>query len=289
MGHVRRDADDAATILEPLEALVATYGGPPPGPHLPPPAEEPRGRRDAGSPSSPSGPGAGDGVVEEQPFRPTLRPPTPRLLLLDDGVAAEGELVRLRDQVTIIGRSDGQIRLPHDPLVSGRHAEIVRDGTPTAPRWILRDLASANGTFVRCIATVLRPDRLVLIGSRRFRFETPGAGSPGADADTRLATAAEWPADLWPVLVEASDSAAPIRLRLHGPQLLLGRPGFGNQLELDDPLLAGRHARISYDATGAWRLEALPSKNGIWAQIGAIRLATMGRFQCGEQRFLFMI
>jgi pSer/pThr/pTyr-binding forkhead associated (FHA) protein len=69
----------------------------------------------------------------------------------------------------------------------------------------------------------------------------------------------------------------------------MGRPGCGNQVEIDDPCLAERHARIVCDSQGRWHLEALPSKNGVWVQVSAIRLTAVCRFQVGEQRFLFTI
>jgi hypothetical protein len=33
----------------------------------------------------------------------------------------------------------------------------------------------------------------------------------------------------------------------------------------------------------------LPSVNGVWAQVTAVQLAGVCRFQIGEQRFLFVV
>jgi hypothetical protein len=49
------------------------------------------------------------------------------------------------------------------------------------------------------------------------------------------------------------------------------------------------HAQIIQQPGGIWRLEAKPSKNGVWAQVRSIPLTRSYRFQCGEQRFLFVI
>lgn len=202
---------------------------------------------------------------EERGFRPTIRPPVPRLTILDDGEAATGETLRLRDGVTVIGRTEGQVRLPHDPLVSARHAEIVRSGPTRACEWLLRDAGSSNGTFVRCQRALLRPDRLLVLGGRRFRYRPPG------------------------VLVEAAQGDGALEIMLSGTEITLGRPGCGNTVAIDDPLLAARHARFMGDASGGWQIEALPSTNGIWVQVLAVRLTADCRFQVGEQQFLFQV
>jgi len=228
----------------------------------------------------------------EEAYRPEIRPLVPKLVLLDDGEQAVGETRWLREQATVIGRSEGEIRLSHDPLVSGRHAELVREGTTRPHRWLLRDLGSANGTFVRCSRTPLRTGGIIILGSRRFRFRPPPARE-GADADlpngTVMADVAGLNASLWPALVETTQAREPLEIILSGPDLSLGRAGHRNTIEIDDPLLAATHARIRRQHSGQWMLEALPSVNGIWVQIQAIALAPVSRFQVGEQRFLFLL
>jgi hypothetical protein len=93
----------------------------------------------------------------------------------------------------------------------------------------------------------------------------------------------------WPTLVELGPAAAGLELRLAGHDLTIGRPGHGNAVEITDPLLAERHARVLCDPAGRWVLEALPSVNGVWAQVTAVQLAGVCRFQIGEQRFLFVV
>ncbi len=229
--------------------------------------------------------------VHEFPFRPVVRPPVPRLVLLDDGDQMIGEVVRLRDGVTLIGRSEGHVTIPHDPLVSLRHAEIVRDGSGRVARWVLRDLSSANGTFVRCGRALLRPDRLLMIGSRRLRFRPADDAVPaaGAQAGTVLADVSAPDRSAWPALVETAQNANGRSLVLSGTDVFLGRRGCGNAIELDDPQLASRHARVFRGATGAWTIEALPSLNGVWVQVVEVELASPCRFQIGEQRFVFVV
>ena len=236
----------------------------------------------------------------EQSYRPVIRPPTARLTILDDGEAADGETIRLRDQTTLIGRFEGKITLPHDPLVSARHAEIVRDGDKPPYRWLLRDLQSTNGTFVQCTKTILRPGRILILGSRRFTLQQPQkqsqssihmASTPGSGTGTLLFEDAQHalPRDeAWPSLVETTTSDARLEFPLQRPSLAVGLPGYGNDIELNDPTIAHHHARIFRDAHGVWHIEAIPSKNGVWVQVEAICLAKKTRFQCGEQRFLFV-
>lgn len=275
--------EEGGTVLEPVAHLRATDA----------PAESRFAgtRVEARSGGAPASPAVVVASVVESPFRPAIRPPVPRLTLLDDGDGVNGEMIRLREAVTLIGRTDGQIRLPHDPLVSGRHAEIVREGAVRPHRWVLRDLGSANGTFVRCSRTVLRPECLILLGGRRFRFrpaqkspEPAGMGTLAVDARAFRGGAGGWPS-----LCEMGQAADALELKLVGGDLTIGRPGRGNALEIDDPMLAERHARVILDSAGRWVLEALPSLNGVWAQVAAVELASVCRFQIGEQRFLFLI
>lgn len=226
--------------------------------------------------------------IGEEPFRPRLRPGVPQLTLLDDGEVIQGETIRLRDAVTLIGRTEGAIRVPHDPLVSSRHAELVREGTKDSYRWVLRDLGSSNGTFVRCGKTVLCPERLLLLGSHRLRFQMPEAAAKPTEEPLRTL-----PIDTQavlqqgcPTLVETTGTR-PLTIFLSKAVLTVGRPGFGNDIELDDPLLASHHARIALDRSGEWKIEAKPSRNGVWVQIASIRLTKECWIQCGEQRFRF--
>jgi pSer/pThr/pTyr-binding forkhead associated (FHA) protein len=224
-------------------------------------------------------------------FRPVVRPPTPRVTVLDDGDTVQGEIVRLREQATLIGRNEGHIRLPHDPLVSSKHAEIVREGAGQACRWILRDLGSSNGTFVCCSRTVLRPDKLLILGSRRYRFQMPQAGKAAAAGDpgTLMLDTASAAAAAWPMLVETTQPHSQSPIRLTATELSVGQAGSGNHIELVDPLIASCHATIRRTAAGEWWIEAKPSRNGVWVQVGTIALTEMCRFQCGEQRFLFVV
>ena len=62
----------------------------------------------------------------ETAFAPTIRPPVPILTVLDDGSIDGGEQIRIRKKSFVIGRSSGDLIIPIDATLPGRHAEIGR-------------------------------------------------------------------------------------------------------------------------------------------------------------------
>jgi pSer/pThr/pTyr-binding forkhead associated (FHA) protein len=232
--------------------------------------------------------------VEAQAERPALRPPTALLCVLDDG-RTDGEWVRLRADVTVIGRTEGHVHLPHDGLVSARHAEITRQRGPNGYRWLLADLRSTNGTFVRIGSTLLRHDNEVLIGGGRYRFEAaaaPTVDPPGAVPQTTQAWSGATPIrSLVPSFVELSPAGPVNRFPLTLPEYWVGRDiGSCPIARPDDVLANARHARLYRDAKGQWHIENNKSLNGLWLRVvDAIPLAGTCQFRTGEQRFIFRI
>ena len=67
----------------------------------------------------------------------------------------------------VIGREAGDLRVADDPYLSGEHVSVRRVGA----RYVLSDLDSSNGTFIRIRSEVeLRPGDEILIGGQVFRF-----------------------------------------------------------------------------------------------------------------------
>src|SRR5262245_30391630 len=81
-------------------------------------------------------------------FRPSLRPTTPILTICDDG-AESGEALRIRKNQFTIGRTEGDLTIPHDGQMSSKHAVLRQTTVKDAVRWALVDQKSTNGTFVR--------------------------------------------------------------------------------------------------------------------------------------------
>jgi pSer/pThr/pTyr-binding forkhead associated (FHA) protein len=224
-------------------------------------------------------------------FRPTIRPVVPVLTVLDDGSQERGEDHRLRNDVCSIGRTNADLRIPHDPSISGTHAEIRRTPWKGGHQWHLHDLASVNGTFVRCVQAVFHGSAIVILGSRRFRLVNPLMPPRVAvhAAQTRFIDGTPLPRTVWPMLVEASQQPGGLELPLRCDTLSIGRAGGGADIELDDPLIANRHAELRRQRDGSWLIVAETTRNGVWVSVSAVALSGFCFFRCGEQRFRFVV
>jgi pSer/pThr/pTyr-binding forkhead associated (FHA) protein len=229
---------------------------------------------------------------DAEPFHPLRRPPVALLTILDDYEDKEGEVRRIRGSSCVIGRREGDVIIPHDDAISGRHAELVRRGNDPFASWTLRDLGSSNGTFVRISKSVLAPDQELLIGARRYRFET----APTADeeppapayAGTRKLAAPRLGDDggrRFPMLLALDDPAGERRFRLNEAEHWVGRDANLCTIVIDDPMLSPRHARIFRDSHGRWHVENNRSLNGLWFRVTELPIGRSCQFLCGEQRF----
>ncbi len=233
--------------------------------------------------------------IEAQAERPVVRPPTALLCVLDDG-STDGEWVRLRTDVTILGRTEGNVRIPHDAAISGRHAELVRQHGPNGYRWALVDLQSTNGTFVRVGSILLRNETEFILGSGRDRFEVgpppaPAVDLPGAPPQSTQAWSGANPVrSLVPSLVELSPAGPVNRFALTLPEYWIGRdPRACAITRPDDVLVNARHARMYRDAKG-WHIENNKSLNGLWLRVvEPMPLASGCQLRVGEQRFIFRV
>jgi pSer/pThr/pTyr-binding forkhead associated (FHA) protein len=112
-------------------------------------------------------------------LQPALPPTRPRLLVVQAGRCKTVDITAPR---VTIGRSNRSEVHIEDPSVSSRHAELRWDGS----RWILRDLASSNGTRVRLHkVTSARPiesDEHIILGAVDLLFVEDGEPEPAPDA-----------------------------------------------------------------------------------------------------------
>jgi pSer/pThr/pTyr-binding forkhead associated (FHA) protein len=227
---------------------------------------------------------------EEVLYRSPIRPSAPRITILDDGSLEAGEVAYVRTDRITIGRAKGDILIGHDAAMSATHAEIVRRNTGGRYSWFLRDLGSSNGTLVRCRSVALRANTTLLIGSKRYLFEIPKQAD--YDDDLQKTFLQGHPLeDAPPGLVELTPSQGSkvSRYPFSAQRISIGRPGLGNDVELDDPCVAKLHAVAACDSTGAWNMQAQPSLNGLWVKIDSVKLTDGCLFQCGEQRFRFQL
>ena len=236
-----------------------------------------------------------DAVLDDDPapYRPQLRPSMAMLCVLDDG-KDDGEWIRLRADRFVIGRADGDLRIPHDPMMSGRHAEITRQQVQGGYRWQLTDLQSTNGVYVRVGNAILKHGQELRIGRSHFRFEAPqsSAESEASAAPVPQGTISwqEQPVrQMVAALVEVVRGGPGTRHALLQSEYWIGRGPRCGIVPADDPFLNAQHARVFRDARGQWHVENNKSRNGLWARVDHIAVTSTCHFQLGEQRFLLKV
>ena len=217
------------------------------------------------------------------------------LTVLDDG-KADGEHIRLRDNRFVIGRTEGDLVVPHDGLISARHVEITRQIVGGHQRWVITDLQSTNGLFVRVSRTVLADRSELLVGKGRYRLLAPKTDlSPTSDdapADGPRGTQAwddEGAAPAVPALAEIVGNTSNNRVLLLGPEYWIGSDPGCAVCRPNDPFCEPRHARLYRDAKGGWHAEHSGSVNGLWFRVPQVAAETSMHFQIGEQRFRLKI
>lgn len=225
-------------------------------------------------------------------YRPTTRPPVPILIVFDDG-RMEGEIIRLREPRFIIGRTEGDLRFPLDGRMSSQHVEITYQLVGGLHRWVVTDLQSTHGMFVRVSKTGLTDRAEILVGGGRYRFDAPQAEPVattnfGHDQQDRGATRGwdDGPGPARPpALSELIGSEIGNRILLvkneywigSDPSCPIGRP--------DDPFCEARHVRLFRKPQGRWHAEHNRTVNGLWLRMSQITVDAMIHFQIGEQRF----
>lgn len=226
-------------------------------------------------------------------YRPPSRQPLALLTVLDDGLAS-GEVVRIRQERFVIGREEGDVRIPFDMAMSRQHAELSCHFNEGQCRWVFKDLKSTNGCFIRVFRARLSADTELAIGSRRYLFklnaEAP-ASSPASPRGTigygksnghATSTAGA-------CLVEVVTNGALSRtIRIERQRVKLGADPQRCEAIVDqDPYVNPVHAEIYHDGRGQWMIDDLKSRNGVWIRVKQITLAQQAEFQLGQQRFLF--
>jgi pSer/pThr/pTyr-binding forkhead associated (FHA) protein len=157
----------------------------------------------------------------------------------------------------VIGQTQGDIRILHDPAISDPHVEIAWRNRVL----VVRDLQSQSGTFFRVGRSPLSAGQEMRIGSRCYHFREPG--------------------------VLAMQTAAGVtRLTLVGNEVWMGRdPGPRGFRVSGDPAVDRRHARFVRDAAGQWAIHDNHSLNGVWLRREEGQVDAVAEFFAGEQRF----
>ncbi len=228
-------------------------------------------------------------------FRPTARPPVALLTVHDDG-KNDGEVIRLRQPRFVIGRTEGDLVIPIDGRISSRHVEITHQVVGGLHRWVVTDLQSTHGMFVRVSRTALADKAEFLVGNGRYRLDIPQpVGEATADfVAERLAETPARPAAGTrarapfrpPALTELLGKEIGNRVVLVKPEYWIGSDPSCALCRLDDPFCEPRHLPASSAASrGHWHAEHNKALNGLWLRMPQIVAESKIEFQIGEQRF----
>jgi pSer/pThr/pTyr-binding forkhead associated (FHA) protein len=185
-------------------------------------------------------------TVREHPLVSAARAATPQArgrLVVIEADGSEGMTFTLHDRPVDLGRSEGDILVKEDPYVSPRHARLVPDGN----RWIVRDLASTNGVYLRLKKPyVLQDADLLLLGQEVLQFQLVSEPEKGLGHATQHGT----------LLFGSPITSRSARLcqrtvegiirdvyYLHRDETIIGRET-GDIVFTADPFLSRRHAMI---------------------------------------------
>lgn len=224
------------------------------------------------------------------PFRLTARPPVPILTVFDDG-KIDGEVIRLREPKFVIGRTEGDLRFPLDGRMSTRHVEITHQLVGGLHRWVMTDLQSTHGMFVRVSKTALADKAEFLVGNGRYRFD---ANQPETAATTDQVPSAPSTGKThgWvegsvpfrmPALTELLGREIGNRILLVKGEYWIGSDPTCHVSRPDDPFCEARHVRLYRSAKGVWKAEHVKTQNGLWLRMSQLNVDAMVQFQVAEQ------
>ncbi len=214
------------------------------------------------------------------------------LIVFDDG-RMEGEIIRIRGPRFVIGRSEGDLTFPLDGRMSGRHVEITHQFVGGMHRWVVTDLQSTHGMFVRVSKTAMADGAEILVGGGRYRFDAPqpaAGGTADFDADdSGRGSTRGWddaPSPFRPpALTEQIGGEIGNRTLLVKDEYWIGSDSSCAIQRPDDPFCELRHVRLFRKPQGSWHAEHNKSLNGLWTRMTQITVDPMVHFQIGEQRF----
>ena len=235
-----------------------------------------------------------DSSSDEQIFRPSIRAPALHLTIYDDAETT-GEAIRVRDERFTIGRTEGDLKFPNDDLISSRHVSLTRQAVKGKCTWVITDLQSRNGLFVRVSKAPVQHLAEFLIGSGRYRLDSPGAavsptrGVSGEEYERAPVTQAfgDVHSEEQEALTEILRSGIGSRYVLDRDLYRIGRDRDCDICRPNDLFLRGKHASLTRSSKGTWVIQHNATINGVWLKMPQISLAS-GKgceFQIGEQCF----
>lgn len=212
--------------------------------------------------------------------------PASLVAILKDG--SDGRVFPVFGAQVDLGRVEGQIVFADDPYLSPRHARILRRGDG----FILRDLDSVNGTYVRLREPVVLTDGdMILIGQQVLRFEVLSEGELPLGPATQHGVLLFGTPEVSRIarLVQYTTEGVGRDVHyLYREETVLGREN-GDIVFTDDPFLSRRHAAITADRVNRrFILRDLSSSNGTAIRFrGERALAHNDYFRVGRHLFRF--
>jgi pSer/pThr/pTyr-binding forkhead associated (FHA) protein len=193
---------------------------------------------------------------------PAMVPETKFKLVLIRGDGGQTASYALGGREHIAGRDDGIILFPDDTTVSPKHANFYyQEG-----RLLVRDLGSANGTFVRITAPVqLMTDDRFVCGEQLFIFEGGGSVEPQPDATGTYfygTPVTAWYFKLTQVLKGGKPGAVHCARK---PKVTIGREKADFSFP-DDRFMSHRHASVEVKDSLPW-LQDAGSRNGTFIRL----------------------
>ena len=217
--------------------------------------------------------------------------------MFDDG-RVDGELIRVRQPRFIIGRTEGDLRIPLDGRMSARHLEITHQSVGGLNRWVVTDLQSTHGMYVRVTRTVLADKAEFLVGAGRYGFEAPitDAGTTAGEGGSENGSSTT---DGWNVgaasgrpaaITELIGSEIGNRMLLVKNEYWIGSDPACPICRPDDPFCEPWHVRLYRGGSGGgWHAEHQKTPNGLWLRMSQVIVESIAQFQIGEQRFQLKI
>ena len=204
-------------------------------------------------------------------------------LVLVKGDANDGVAYQLNGTEHVLGRMEGAILFPEDPLISPRHANFLYRET----KLFVRDEGSVNGVFTRSKSPArIESGAVFLIGEQLLQVEAsaPDFG-PQPDAEGTYFYASPKRASKMRLIQRLRGGDVGIIYRARGDTITLGREG--NDVNFpDDPYISGHHAEISIGPDGRFTLNDLGSKNGTFIRISDESLLNHGDYVFVGQQLL---
>lgn len=238
-----------------------------------------------------------DRQVVEAARRP-LEDPRPRsgdarqlgvlISILKDGT--DGRSYTIHDEVTDIGRHEGQVVLKDDPYLSPRHARLTtKNGVA-----MLRDLDSVNGIYLRLREPVdLADGDMILLGQQVLRFEQLSEMELPLGPATQHGVMVFGTPEVQRIarLVQYTTEGVGRDVHyLYRDETVIGREQ-GDLVFTDDPFMSRRHAAVTVDrASRRFVLRDLGSSNGTAVRFRGERTLKPGdQFRVGRHLFRFEV